>query len=144
VLCHLMSSRNLTLLQPYRRRSQAAKDNRERELNLYMRTLTPDDVKRENAFQSHPQRYSRPSSLPEATAQEWRHRAHGQATLGNLTGPNGEQLTSTDPHNTTVFVGGLSPLVGRETVRATFAPFGEIQHVRPFFPTITSHKRYDR
>jgi hypothetical protein len=39
-------------LQPYKRRSQAAKDIRERELNAYMRTLTPEDIKRENAFRS--------------------------------------------------------------------------------------------
>jgi hypothetical protein len=39
------------------------------------------------------------------------------------------------PHNTTVFVGGLSPLVGKETVTAIFAPFGEIQHVSLRFPT---------
>ncbi|KAJ7476750.1 hypothetical protein FB451DRAFT_1396979 [Mycena latifolia] len=33
---------------------------------------------------------------------------------------NGEQLTSTDPYNTTVFVGGLSPLVGEETLSTFF------------------------
>ncbi|KAJ7129357.1 hypothetical protein C8R44DRAFT_614681 [Mycena epipterygia] len=38
--------------EPYKRRSQAAKDVRERELNAYMRALTPDDIKRENAFRS--------------------------------------------------------------------------------------------
>lgn len=38
--------------EPYKRRSQAAKDVRERELNAYMRTLTPDDIKRENVFRS--------------------------------------------------------------------------------------------
>ncbi|KAJ6539668.1 hypothetical protein B0H19DRAFT_1180064 [Mycena capillaripes] len=38
--------------EPYKRRSQAAKDVRERELQAYMRTLTPDDIKRENAFRS--------------------------------------------------------------------------------------------
>jgi hypothetical protein len=104
-----------------------------------------------------PQRYSRPSSAapldfsprqrqppPEATAQEWRHHAHGHAVLGNLTGPNREQLTSADPYNTTVFVGGLNPRVGRETIRATFAPFGEIQHVRPSFPSLTVSHRYSR
>jgi len=32
--------------------SQAAKDARERELAAYMRTLTPDDIKRENAFRT--------------------------------------------------------------------------------------------
>ncbi|TFK43764.1 hypothetical protein BDQ12DRAFT_662349 [Crucibulum laeve] len=38
--------------EPYKRRSQEAKDARERELNAYMRTLTPDDIKRENAFRT--------------------------------------------------------------------------------------------
>ncbi|KAJ7646545.1 hypothetical protein FB45DRAFT_732650 [Roridomyces roridus] len=38
--------------EPYKRRSQAAKDIRKRELNAYMRTLTPEDIRRENAFRS--------------------------------------------------------------------------------------------
>ncbi|KAJ7631757.1 hypothetical protein B0H17DRAFT_962201 [Mycena rosella] len=38
--------------EPYRRRSQAAKDVRERELNAYMRGLTPEDIKRENTFRA--------------------------------------------------------------------------------------------
>jgi hypothetical protein len=42
----------LTSLQTYKRRSQAAKDARERELSAYMRTLTPEDIKRENAFRT--------------------------------------------------------------------------------------------
>lgn len=32
----------------------------------------------------------------------WNHQAQARAILGNLIGPNGEQLTSTDPYNTTV------------------------------------------
>jgi hypothetical protein len=38
--------------QKYKRMSQAAKDSREREYAAYMRTLTPDDIKRENAFRT--------------------------------------------------------------------------------------------
>ena len=38
--------------QKYKRMSQAAKDSREREFASYMRTLTPDDIKRENAFRT--------------------------------------------------------------------------------------------
>ncbi|KAG6821495.1 hypothetical protein H0H93_000003 [Arthromyces matolae] len=38
--------------EPYKRRSQAAKEARERELAAYMRTLTPDDIKRENLFRA--------------------------------------------------------------------------------------------
>lgn len=38
--------------EPYKRRSQAAKETREREHEAYMRTLTPDDIKRENAYRA--------------------------------------------------------------------------------------------
>ncbi|RDB27828.1 putative RNA-binding protein C23E6.01c [Hypsizygus marmoreus] len=54
--------------------------------------------------------------------ESWKHHAQARAILGNLIGPNGEQLTSTDPYNTTVFVGGLSPLISEETLRTFFAP----------------------
>ncbi|KAG2013035.1 RNA-binding protein Csx1 [Coprinopsis cinerea AmutBmut pab1-1] len=60
----------------------------------------------------------------------WKHQAQARAILGNLIGPNGEQLTSTDPYNTTVFVGGLSPLISEETLRTFFAPFGDIHYVK--------------
>ncbi|RDB20136.1 Protein NAM8 [Hypsizygus marmoreus] len=59
-----------------------------------------------------------------------KHHAQARAILGNLIGPNGEQLTSTDPYNTTVFVGGLSPLISEETLRTFFAPFGDIHYVK--------------
>jgi RNA recognition motif-containing protein len=62
--------------------------------------------------------------------ESWKHHAQARAILGNLIGPNGEQLTSTDPYNTTVFVGGLSPLISEETLRTFFTPFGEIHYVR--------------
>ena len=39
-------------LQPYKRRSQAMKEAREKEHHAYMRTLTPDDIKRENMFRA--------------------------------------------------------------------------------------------
>ena len=64
------------------------------------------------------------------TEESWKHQAQARAILGNLIGPNGEQLTSTDPYNTTVFVGGLSPLISEETLRTFFAPFGDIHYVR--------------
>ncbi|KAE9409933.1 putative HMG1 protein [Gymnopus androsaceus JB14] len=38
--------------EPYKRRSQAMKETREREHAAYMRTLTPDDIKRENVFRA--------------------------------------------------------------------------------------------
>lgn len=66
------------------------------------------------------------------TEESWKHQEQARAILGNLIGPNGEQLTSTDPYNTTVFVGGLSPLISEETLRTFFAPFGEIHYVRYF------------
>ncbi|KAG2155073.1 uncharacterized protein EDB93DRAFT_1248026 [Suillus bovinus] len=65
--------------------------------------------------------------------ESWKHHAQARAILGNLIGPNGEQLTSTDPYNTTVFVGGLSPLISEETLRTFFTPFGEIHYVRALF-----------
>lgn len=34
--------------------------------------------------------------------ESWKHQEQARAILGNLIGPNGEQLTSTDPYNTTV------------------------------------------
>src|ERR1700722_5342950 len=67
------------------------------------------------------------------TEESWKHHAQARAILGNLIGPNGEQLTSMDPYNTTVFVGGLSPLISEETLRTFFAPFGEIHYVRSIF-----------
>ncbi|CCK68878.1 Nam8p KNAG_0B04440 [Huiozyma naganishii CBS 8797] len=36
----------------------------------------------------------------------------------------------TDPNNTTVFIGGLSPLVKEEELRQYFQPFGEIVYVK--------------
>lgn len=65
--------------------------------------------------------------------ESWKHHAQARAILGNLIGPNGEQVTSTDPYNTTVFVGGLSPLISEETLRTFFAPFGDIHYVRCLF-----------
>lgn len=62
--------------------------------------------------------------------ESWKHHSQARAILGNLIGPNGEQLTSTDPYNTTVFVGGLSPLISEETLRTFFAPFGDIHYVK--------------
>ncbi|KAF5352061.1 hypothetical protein D9758_009399 [Tetrapyrgos nigripes] len=38
--------------EPYKRRSQQMKEAREREHTAYMRTLTPEDIKRENAFRA--------------------------------------------------------------------------------------------
>lgn len=70
--------------------------------------------------------------------ESWKHHAQARAILGNLIGPNGEQLTSTDPYNTTVFVGGLSPLISEETLRTFFAPFGDIHYVC-FFLNLFKH-----
>ncbi|KAH9850797.1 hypothetical protein C2E23DRAFT_869747 [Lenzites betulinus] len=55
--------------EPYNRRSQEGKAARERELDAYMRKLTPDDIKRENAYR---------------TAQ----RKAGKSRKGNLKDPN--------------------------------------------------------
>ncbi|KAF9480189.1 hypothetical protein BDN70DRAFT_894369 [Pholiota conissans] len=71
-----------------------------------------------------------PSPRYVISEESWKHHAQARAILGNLIGPNGEQLTSTDPYNTTVFVGGLSPLISEETLRTFFAPFGDIHYVK--------------
>ena len=76
----------------------------------------------QNADQMMAQRYN-------LSEESWKHHAQARAILSNLIGPNGEQLTSSDPYNTTVFVGGLSPLISEETLRTFFAPFGEIHYV---------------
>ncbi|TFK55608.1 hypothetical protein OE88DRAFT_1651991 [Heliocybe sulcata] len=55
--------------EPYKRRSQALKDAREREYDLYIRSLTPDDIKRENVYR---------------TAQ----RKAGKSRKGNIKDPN--------------------------------------------------------
>ena len=108
------------------------------------------------ASMADPQNAAVARSLPSITAplvadqaklnESWKHQAQARAILGNLIGPNGEQLSSTDPYNTTVrsehsssrlvadkfqvFVGGLSPLISEETLRTFFAPFGDIHYVR--------------
>ena len=79
------------------------------------------------AQQTQDQLMAQRYNIPE---ESWKHHAQARAILSNLIGPNGEQLTSSDPYNTTVFVGGLSPLISEETLRTFFAPFGEIHYVR--------------
>ena len=72
-----------------------------------------------------------PSSQTSVLSEEFsKHHAQARAILSNLIGPNGEQLSSSDPYNTTVFVGGLSPLISEDTLRTFFAPFGDIHYVR--------------
>lgn len=55
------------------------------------------------------------------------------AALPSLSNPNGPPVHHTvafnDPHNSTVFVGGLSSLITEETLRMFFSPFGEIGYV---------------
>jgi RNA recognition motif-containing protein len=72
----------------------------------------------------------KPIQVGTTTDDTWKHQQQVRAILSNLIGPNGEQLTSTDPYNTTVFVGGLSPLIQEETLRTFFAPFGDIHYVK--------------
>lgn len=80
--------------------------------------------------QQQPQRQTEGGPRYMISEESWKHHAQARAILGNLIGPNGEQLTSTDPYNTTVFVGGLSPLISEETLRTFFTPFGDIHYVR--------------
>ncbi|KAG8796539.1 RRM protein [Serendipita sp. 398] len=52
-------------------------------------------------------------------------------TSGSITGGSGGgSMSPSDPMNTTVFVGGLSPLISEDTLRTFFAPFGDIHYVK--------------
>ncbi|KAF7328030.1 hypothetical protein MKEN_00384000 [Mycena kentingensis (nom. inval.)] len=62
-------------------------------------------------------------------AGKWEDHPQAQAILGNLIGPNREQLT-TPEDGAVVFVDRLSPLVGEDTLKSFFVPFGEIQSVK--------------
>ena len=68
-MTHFIDGTPLTPLQPYQRRSQEAKEMREREYAAYMKTLTPEDIRRENAYR---------------TAQ----RRAGKSRKGNIKDPN--------------------------------------------------------
>ena len=100
---------------------------------------------------------SRPTSAPVPSYQDqslaaaqrympneesWKHHAQARAILSNLIGPNGEQLSSSDPYNTTVFVGGLSPLISEETLRTFFIPFGEIHYVGAWILRVPASHQY--
>ncbi|EKM59987.1 uncharacterized protein PHACADRAFT_250820 [Phanerochaete carnosa HHB-10118-sp] len=90
-------------------------------------SAAPSSISAALAQQTHDQLMAQRYNIPE---ESWKHHAQARAILSNLIGPNGEQLTSSDPYNTTVFVGGLSPLISEETLRTFFAPFGEIHYVK--------------
>ncbi|KAI0686497.1 hypothetical protein BC835DRAFT_453728 [Cytidiella melzeri] len=87
----------------------------------------PTSISSGLAQQTQEQLMAQRYNIPE---ESWKHHAQARAILSNLIGPNGEQLTSSDPYNTTVFVGGLSPLISEETLRTFFAPFGDIHYVK--------------
>ena len=86
----------------------------------------PSSISAGLAQPTHDQLMAQRYNIPE---ESWKHHTQARAILSNLIGPNGEQLTSSDPYNTTVFVGGLSPLISEETLRTFFVPFGEIHYV---------------
>jgi len=44
--------------------------------------------------------------------------------------PATQAMDQNDPTNTTIFVGGLDPAVDDDTLRSTFAPFGELVYVK--------------
>ena len=81
------------------------------------------------------QKYANGNTNPSFNSPEsWKHLEQVKAILQSMIGPNGKDLTSKDPYNTTVFVGGLSPLIGEETLRSFFKPFGDIHYVSVIFP----------
>jgi hypothetical protein len=56
--------------EPYKRKSQAMKEARERDLAAYLRTLTPDDIRRENAYRTQQRKEgkSRKSNIKDPNA----------------------------------------------------------------------------
>lgn len=82
-----------------------------------------------------------PPGLSNAQIQQWlvqnpQAKSQLEVLLGNSisigpTSGGGESVVPpSDPLNTTVFVGGLSPLISEETLRTFFAPFGAIHYVK--------------
>lgn len=59
-----------------------------------------------------------------------KYRSQSRSLSGDLAGPKGEWLASTDPNNTTVFVGGLTADITEEILWNLFYPFGPIYYVR--------------
>lgn len=99
-------------------------------MNVPVNSITGNFAQQQHQQQQMPDMGAGSSPRYTVSEESWKHHAQARAILGNLIGPNGEQLTSTDPYNTTVFVGGLSPLISEETLRTFFAPFGDIHYVR--------------
>lgn len=58
-----------------------------------------------------------------------KYRSQSKRLSSDLAGPKGEWLASTDPHNTTVFIGGLTPDITEDTLWTLFCPFGPIYYV---------------
>ncbi|KAG9017657.1 RRM protein [Tulasnella sp. 427] len=56
--------------------------------------------------------------------------SQANALLASALGNNASTLNSSDPYNTTVFVGGLSGLISEDTLRTFFGPFGDIHYVK--------------
>lgn len=80
-------------------------------------TPTPPSKNPHNSVTAHIARGRSPGSLNDADI--WR-----QSYV------NSEQQAVNDDYNTTVFVGGLSPLISQETLQSYFEPFGPIHYVR--------------
>ena len=64
-------------------------------------------------------------STPNSTNQQ----AFPTSTASHIANAAVANATS-DPHNTTVFVGGLSSLISEDTLRVFFSPFGAITYVK--------------
>jgi len=58
-----------------------------------------------------------------------KYRSQSRHVSGDLIGPKGEWLASTDPYNTTVFVGGLTSDITEEMLWDLFIYFGPIYYV---------------
>ncbi|PVF99527.1 hypothetical protein CPB86DRAFT_703059 [Serendipita vermifera] len=72
-----------------------------------------------------------PPGLSTSQIQQWLHaNPQARSQLETILGSGNDPIVPSDPLNTTVFVGGLSPLISEETLRTFFAPFGAIHYVK--------------
>ncbi|KAG9015406.1 RRM protein [Tulasnella sp. JGI-2019a] len=88
-----------------------------------------------SASRSHPRigtasAPARPITVTPGAIPTNQQRNQARALLASMVGANGAVQNSTDPYNTTVFVGGLSGLISEETLRTFFGEFGEIHYVK--------------
>lgn len=68
--------------------------------------------------------------VPPSSGADASQTSQAKSLVASMMGNNASVLNSSDPYNTTVFVGGLSGLISEDTLRTFFGPFGEIHYVK--------------